>query len=338
MPNNAPSGPDVQQNILTSLQAELSDLQPTLSNLTAIAGLLADLNNLASLVAVDVNIQGSVSKVGTAVQNILTPPANQVSSMSEFGTVLQSLYAVQTQLQVWVTQQPTLTEGDQNAILALMASTITQVRALLDYRPDVGAVMDDLAAIKTLMGGPADATAYHDLNVLQMATRDVWIHLFDADLKNAAGQLYDHANQLYAEAGQVMPDPGEITDINQLNDFINGLASVTGVVVPSSSSIAMGNGSFTAPSVVVAPPTTTGQSSAFSAQVPGVVTQYFPDAGPVWSLLSNAQQSSIIQYAQIALDNLRLTESYILDFLDKDLQSAKEPLLSNESNNPDVLV
>ena len=78
------------------------------------------------------------------------------------------------------------------------------------------------------MGGPADATAYHDFNVLQMASRDVWIHLFDNNLKSAAAELYDQANQLYAEAGVTMPDPGELTDLSQLSDFISGLSSVTG--------------------------------------------------------------------------------------------------------------
>jgi predicted esterase len=41
---------------------------------------------------------------------------------------------------------------------------------------------------------------------------------------------------------------------------------------------------------------------------------------------------------KLALDNLRLTESYILAFLDKYLKSAKEPLLDDETNHPDAIV
>jgi hypothetical protein len=300
MPTNA----DVQTNILASLQAELSDLQPTLSNMTAIAGLLADLNHLSTLVAADAAQPVPLASIVADVQSIQngTKPnaAPEVATMSDFGPVLEHLYLLQAQLQVWVTQQSTLTEGDQSSILALVASTISQVRSLLNYRPDVGAVMDDLAAVKTLMGGPADATAYHDFNVLQIATRDVWIHLFDNDLKSAAGQLYDQANQLYAEAGQVMPDPGEITDINQLNDFIGGLSSVTGVVVPPTSDTSLGNLWNMLPMIGLqgGSPTSNGQSSALSTPTPASVTQYFPNAAQVWSLLSVTQQSNLIDLAQ----------------------------------------
>jgi hypothetical protein len=307
-----PSNADVQTSILASLQAELSDLQPTLSNMTAIAGLLADLSHLSTLVAADAAQPVPLASIIADVQSIQngTKPnaapnaAPEVATMSDFGPVLEHLYLLQAQLQVWVTQQSTLTEGDQTSILALVANTISQVRSLLDYRPDVGAVMDDLAAVKTLMGGPADATAYHDFNVLQIATRDVWIHLFDNDLKSAAGQLYDQANQLYQENSQEMPDPGEITDINQLNDFISGLASVTGVVVPPTTSVGMGSGAFSLPNPFVAPATVNGQSSALSAPPPAGVLQFFPNAGPVWSLLSNAQQSTLIDNAQDLTNNI----------------------------------
>ena len=311
MPNSPASQQTVQQNILASLESELSDLQPTLSNLTAIAGLLADLNYLGTLVAADANVKSSVQGISTSIQSIQSPQNNQIPTLSDFGPVLTALYSLQAQLQVWVTQQPNLTEGDQTSILSLVANAITQVRQLLDYRPDVGAVMDDLTAVKSLMGGPADATAYHDFNVLQMATRDVWIHLFNNDLQAAAGQLYDQANQLYAEAGQVLPDPGEITDINQLNDFINTLSSVTGVVVPPTSSAAMGNVQISIGGVSVSATQTTPsvQSSALSTPIPAIVTQYFSTAAPVWSLLSTAQQSSLIQLAQDSADEISAFEN-----------------------------
>jgi predicted esterase len=45
-----------------------------------------------------------------------------------------------------------------------------------------------------------------------------------------------------------------------------------------------------------------------------------------------------VKETKFALDNLRLTESYILAFLDKNLESAKEPLLDNETSHPDALV
>jgi hypothetical protein len=41
---------------------------------------------------------------------------------------------------------------------------------------------------------------------------------------------------------------------------------------------------------------------------------------------------------ELALHNLRLTESFILAFVDKYLDALKEPLLDNETNHPDALV
>jgi hypothetical protein len=285
---------NVQDNILASLSEQLRDLQPTLTNLSQIAGLVADLNHLATLVATGSPQQLAVNQVVTSVQAI---QSDQTATMPAFGPVLESLYTLQAQLQIWVTQQqPPLTEGDQSTILALVASTITQVRQLLDYRPDVGAVMDDLAAVKTLEGGPADATAFHDFYVLQLALPDVWAHLFDNEIKGAATELYNQANQLYAGAGVVMPDPGEIADLDQLNEFISGVASVTGVVVPqtSSASIQVGNvfnfGSST--------PTANGVSSAAVPPPPTTVTSHFPDAVQVWGLLSDAQRASLISLGQ----------------------------------------
>jgi hypothetical protein len=48
--------------------------------------------------------------------------------------------------------------------------------------------------------------------------------------------------------------------------------------------------------------------------------------------------SGRVKEAKLALDNLRLTESYILAFLDKYLEAEKEPLLDNPTNRPDAIV
>jgi dienelactone hydrolase len=45
-----------------------------------------------------------------------------------------------------------------------------------------------------------------------------------------------------------------------------------------------------------------------------------------------------VKETELALDNLRLTESYILAFLDKNLKSVKDSLLGNETNRPDAVV
>src|SRR5438876_4529889 len=62
----------------------------------------------------------------------------------------------------------------------ILQSVIVRIEASLGRRPDAAAVLADLEAIKNLRGGPADATAFHDFHVLQVAFKNIWLHAFDA--------------------------------------------------------------------------------------------------------------------------------------------------------------
>jgi hypothetical protein len=42
--------------------------------------------------------------------------------------------------------------------------------------------------MRELRGGPADATAFHDFHVLQIAFKEVWLHMFDQNLKAVVEQ------------------------------------------------------------------------------------------------------------------------------------------------------
>lgn len=296
----APDPSDVSKHIQASLDEQLRDLQPALDNLVEIAGLIAQLRHLNDSI-VDPTLQslltnpqqdGILDQVLTIQSGTNPGPPSRPTTLSDFGGVLVGLYDFVPKLQAWLDTQNGILDGDKRQTMALATGATTQVRQLLNYRPDVGAVMDDLAAMQGLQGGPADATAFHDFNVLKMAFRSVWMHAFDNNLKDLAGQLYDQANKLYQAAGQTMPDPGSIDDLSQLNDFINGLASVTGIVVPSQPSTAALNplaGLFgnkpTAPSSPLVPPP------------PDNVKTYFQQAVTVWAMLSDDQRSAVISWA-----------------------------------------
>jgi hypothetical protein len=301
----------VQGDILASLKEQIRDLQPTLDNLVQIAALGADLQHLYTVVT-DPALQnllkngtdGIIDQVVSIQSGIKPgsppPPASPIpATMPDFGGVLVGLYNLIPNLQAWLGAQTTLPDGDKTQIMALAAGTATQVRQLLDYRPDVGAVMDDLQAMKGLQGGPADATAFHDFNVLQLAFRSVWMHAFDANLQNAAAQLYDTANQAYADARSIMPDPGAIEDVSQLNDFVSGLADVTGIVVPKATTannpFVGGNLSFGLFNSGGTPQTGASDSPLIPPPT-DAVKKYFPNAVSVWALLSDDQRNSVINW------------------------------------------
>ena len=103
---------------------------------------------------------------------------------------------------------------------------------LLATRPDVAAILGDLDAIKSLRGGPADATAFHDFHVLQLAFKNVWVHAFDGNLRQSAEQAYSAAVQLYADAGLTVPDTGSVDDVQQLDEFLNAIRGAAGDVAP----------------------------------------------------------------------------------------------------------
>lgn len=95
-----------------------------------------------------------------------------------------------------------------------------------------------------LRAGPADVTGYHDFHNLQIAFRDVWTEVFDAQLRTKGEELYKQLVRLKEEVGassgieevtsieeyrQLMEDIRSIS--NQLADADDRLASVK-VLVP----------------------------------------------------------------------------------------------------------
>ncbi|WP_218511794.1 hypothetical protein [Variovorax sp. dw_308] len=317
-PISSPAAPpsDLSKNIESSLKEQIRDLQPALDNLVEIAGLVAQLKRLQSLVSDpallatlrDANQTGILDQIIGIQSGVKPGGAGGTATISDFGGVLVGLYDFVPRLQYWLSTQSDIPDGDKSIISSLATGAITQVRQLLNYRPDVGAVMDDLAAMRGLQGGPADATAFHDFNVLQLAFRSVWMHAFDNNLQKLAGDLYDHANKLYAAAGQEMPDPGEIADLTQLGEFIEGLKAITGMVVPDPT------GSTTAPNATLTLPP------------PDVVKTWFPQAVTVWPLLSDDQRNSVISWAdQIANSTDFVAMQYALDAVNSIVASPQGP-------------
>ena len=172
------------------MKAQLLELEPTLLNLAQIAAVKAALAQLKA--KFDGLGLGAQPKLSALLEQATKAIPNERGELSAFGKVLGHLYELQQALMA-----TPLSERDLDTVQSIVLGAISQVRQLLSYRPDVGAILDDLTAVKRLSGGPADATAFHDFNVLQMAFRDVWMHAFDDDLKISAQELYEQAARLY---------------------------------------------------------------------------------------------------------------------------------------------
>jgi hypothetical protein len=251
----------------SSVQTQLDELQPVFEKQADIAAVAAELDRLTSLLGgfpVDPATNQILSGIFKNVQDIQAAKA----LVTDFGAVLVNLYAVQQSLAkaapAWI-DAGKATSSDADLIGQIVLGLISSVRSLLSYRPDVGAILDDLTAVKGLRGGPADADAFHDFQVLQLAFKAVWMHAFDQNLKLVATQLYEETVRLYDDAGLQMPNFGAINDIDQLKNFVDQVQSV---IDPHS-----------------APPTVAPPST--------LVNHYFPQAVTIWSLFSDEQRNSI---------------------------------------------
>src|SRR5713101_2723587 len=198
---------DVKDHVLQSVEEQIRDLQPGLDRQIEIAVVVADLGRL-KLVLGGFPADATVSKMLADVIQQVTDIQSGKATLSGFGGVLVELYSLQealnSKVQEWLKQQQA-TAADEEKLEGLLLNLISRVRLILNYRPDVGAILDDLTAIKSLRGGPADAVAFHDFHVLQLAFESVWMHAFDDNLKTAAKKLYEQTVRLYDDAGIVMP-------------------------------------------------------------------------------------------------------------------------------------
>jgi hypothetical protein len=260
------------KHVLTSVEEQIRELQPGLQKQVEIVTISAELSRLQKIVASfpsDAVFNKDLADVIKKVTDIESGIQSGSASLSDFGEVLVDLYSLQQSLEIklqeWLDKLQA-TNSDKEKLESALLAVVIRVRQLLNYRPDVGAIMDDLTAMKNLRGGPADATAFHDFQVLQLAFESVWMHAFDENLKDAAAELYKQAFTLYEDAGLTVPNFDALNDIGDLNSFINEIKNVTNALS------------------IVAPP-------------PLLVGIYFPEAVPVWNLFSDHQRYWIIRYA-----------------------------------------
>jgi len=264
-----PAVVNANKHVLASVEEQIRELQPGLQKQVEIAIIHAELSQLQTLVESlsDAALNQQLTAVIDDVTAIESGMQSGQKSLSDFGAVLVSLYSLQqsldTQLQELL-EALRITNADKENLETILLNVIIQVRQLLNNRPDVSAIMDDLTAMKKLRGGPADATAFHDFQVLQLAFESVWMHAFDEHVKGLAAKLYAEAVRRYDELYKTVPNFDALNDINDLYSFIG---VVKKIMDPES------NG----------------------AVVPYLVERYAPEAaGPVWNLLSAGQQAEIL--------------------------------------------
>lgn len=173
----------------------------------------------------------------------------------------------------------------------------------LGTRPDAPAVSHAVQALE-LTGGPADATAFHDFKVLQLAFQDVWTEVFDDQVKGLGQALYREAVQHYAEMDQTVPPLEAIEDIDTLKEFIDQVSTETGIT----------------DTVAQPPPAQQGNvhgatpagSVELWKDVPFDVMEAFGDiiTSPIWRILSATQQLLVHQQASIVNAPANSPEAY----------------------------
>src|SRR2546426_4803487 len=148
---------NLQTQIVNSVEEQLRELQPGLEKQVEIAVILADLRRLQS-VLIPIN-DNSVNLLLEGGQKGIIDEVTKIQAgaeeLAEFGKVLVDLYSLQQilegKIQGWIDGKlATITDRDQ--LQNMLRAIIISVRQLLNYRPDVGAIMDDLTAIKNLRG------------------------------------------------------------------------------------------------------------------------------------------------------------------------------------------
>ncbi|KVT85701.1 hypothetical protein WK59_12080 [Burkholderia ubonensis] len=244
------------QEIVDGIGEQIRDLDPAIEDRVSLDAVVTELTNLQLLVQSEADAVKTLAATAlTTTQAIQSGLADGSKGLVDLGPVLGN---VETLL-------PLLDESRNATAKALLTSVIARITKLLHIRPDVDAILGDLEAIKSLRGGPADATAFHDFHVLQLAFKNVWIHAFDESIRAAAEEAYKHAVQLYADAGLTIPDTGTVDDIEQLDEFLNALRGAAADIAPP---------------------------------IPDAVTNWFPvTIVPVWPELSDGQRSIATQDA-----------------------------------------
>lgn len=246
------------KEIVAGVGEQIRDLGPAAAQKVSLDAVVTELENLQPLVSSEPAATRSLAAAAlSAAQAAQSGIAAGTKSLADLGPLVGHLE----------TLLPLLDASLDRAANGLVTSILAQLGQLLATRPDVDAILGDLEAIKSLRGGPADATAFHDFHVLQIAFKNVWVHAFDQNLRQAAEQAYAAAVQLYADAGLTIPDTGSVDDVQQLDEFLNAVRGAAGDVAPP---------------------------------VPDLVQRWFSiNIVPVWPQLSDGQRAIATQDAQL---------------------------------------
>ncbi|QEA39101.1 hypothetical protein FGL86_08465 [Pistricoccus aurantiacus] len=173
------------------------------------------------------------------------------------------------------------TEEAERRLLERIVGQVQELEAAeatdaLPSRPDQQKVREAVQSLK-LEGGPADATAYHDFHVLQVAFKHVWTEAFDEVLKERAKALYEEIVRVRNEVGLDTPAIESIAEVNQLRELI---AEVRG-----------------------------DEAVRALELVPLDVAYFFPDVSQrEWNTLSRPQQAAVHRQAAKALGGDRERE------------------------------
>jgi hypothetical protein len=285
-------------DIILAVQEQINELQPGLKKQIKIEAVIKQATNLKEYLSKDnVNVTVTDKILGEVIKllnDIQSPQGNQ----TDFGNVLGDLDTLAQLISV-------AAKEENNRILS---NIITQVEGMLSYRPDVQSVMSDLDALKNLKRGPADGTAFHDFNVLQIAFKSVWKHAYDKNIPYMVEQIFKEHTKLYDSAGLTLPPYDSITDIDSVTDFLNQLQ------IPIDPSIHI---TTTTTTISDKEAKVTYNSYDTPTYTPPViedinnypdVTNVFPDSRWVWSHLSKEQQEKLAFEAGIANDRNNLPD------------------------------
>ena len=154
MPNPDQLIVDANKHIISSVEEQIGDLRPAFQKQVEIATVEAQLgrfNTSVGAALLDVALRQTLTDAITASSVATSEIRAGTKQLADFGQVLTDLYSFQQSLRDALAKQQ-ITSADETNCESILLSVIGQVRQLLSYRPDVGAVMDDLTAMKNLRG------------------------------------------------------------------------------------------------------------------------------------------------------------------------------------------
>jgi hypothetical protein len=302
MPQNIT--PEIQaalNDIRESVTTQIDDLHPAMGLQFNVDMILTELGNLNT---------GFGGMPADLASDIITDTINKVTAIKANNTGKTEFAAVLGNLDSLVA----IFKDDSSKSEAIDITTriFSRIVQSLNSRPDVTAILGDLQAIKELKGGPADATAFHDFHVLQMAFKNTWVHAVDANLRSVAEKLYEETVRIYDDAGIPVPAFGAINDINDLKSFLRDLeSSIVHKQSPAANSPRRTPrpGSMNMSSITGEPPqgVTIGPPSQVR-QPSSVILSAYPEASVFWSSLDSEEQKFVTAEAAIINDSNSTTE------------------------------